>query len=41
MMARSDLYPYNQAKYAALKPTEIPRKWMSRDLLIGEARSAK
>ena len=29
--------PYNQAKYAALKPTEIPRKWMSRDLLIGEA----
>ena len=28
--------PYNQAKYAALKPTEIPRKWMSRDLLIGE-----
>ena len=29
--------PYNQAKYAALKPTEIPRKWMSRDLLVGEA----
>ena len=28
---------YNQAKYAALKPTEIPRKWMGPGLLVGEA----
>ena len=32
--------PYNQAKYAALKPTEIPRKWTSRDLLAGSSRCA-
>ena len=28
---------YNQAKYAAQKPEAIPRGWMSRDLLVGEA----